>query len=385
MLICQKEKFSLPTNQHFINCATMGPLSKKVVEIGQQAIFNKAQPAQITQDTFFEYSESLKNTIGKMINASAHRIALVPSVSYGMAVVAKNLAGKKNLKPGHHILVVQDEFPSDVYAWDEICANKGLRIRTINAPENLEDRGKVWNERLIRAINPETAIVVVCPVHWSDGTLFDLINIGHHCRLNDALLVIDGTQSLGAMPFDVQQVKPDALVCAGYKWLLGPYSCGFAYYGSYFDDGVPIEQNWINRQNSNDFKNLINYQSNYRPGAYRYNMGEQSNFILNPMLQASLEQLMDWGIDNIQNYCKNLTAEPINALRQAGYWVEKESHRANHLFGVRVPKGKDLTEIQKRLEENNVLVSFRGAAIRISPNIYNNEADMAALVKSMVF
>lgn len=382
-IACQKHKFSLPTNEIFLNCATMGPILKTTEAAGIEAVKQKSKPSLFTQEHFFEPNEKLKAVIAKLINASADRIALMPSASYGMAIVAKNLAFKKGLKSGQHILLVQDEFPSDVYAWDEICAQKGLRIRTIAPPDNLEERGKVWNQRLLSAIGIDTAMVVICPVHWADGTLFDLEAIAKACQLNDALFVIDGTQSVGALPLNIQTIKPDALVCAGYKWLLGPYSCGFGYFGPYFDNGSPIEQNWLNRKGSNDFKNLINYQSTYRPGAWRYNMGEQSNFILNPMLTDAIENLIGWGIENIQEYCKNLVTEPINKLKKMGYWIENEQYRANHLFGIRLPQGMEMSQIQKKLEEKNIKVSYRGAAIRISVNVFNDEADLEALVEAL--
>jgi selenocysteine lyase/cysteine desulfurase len=383
MLTCQKDKFSLPENEIFLNCATMAPLMKSTEIAGIEAIKIKSNPKLITQDTFFESNHTLKNTCAKLVNASADRIALIPAASYGMAIIAKNLATKKGLKPGQHILLVQDEFPSDVYAWDEICAQKSLRIRTISPPDNIDERGKVWNQRLISAINTETCLVAISPVHWADGTLFDLKAIAHACKLNDALFVIDGTQSVGALPLDIQEIKPDALVCAGYKWLMGPYSCGFAYFGPYFDDGSPLEQNWINRVGSNDFKNLVNYQSNYRSGAWRYNVGEQSNFILNPMLTDSIENLMNWGIENIQEYCKNLVDEPIQKLRNIGYRIENEQYRANHLFGIRLPENGDISLIQSRLTERNIYVSFRGSAIRISPHVYNDMEDLDGLLEAL--
>jgi selenocysteine lyase/cysteine desulfurase len=385
IISCQKDKFSLPENEIYLNCATMGPLMKSTEIAGIQAIKNKTNPKILTQETFFESSENLKMVCAQLVNAAVDRIALVPSASYGMAIVAKNLASKKGLKPGDHILLVQDEFPSDVYAWDEVCAQKGLRIRTIAPPDNMDERGKVWNQRLVAAINSDTCLVAISPVHWADGTLFDLKAIAHACKLNDALFVIDGTQSIGAIPLDIQEIKPDALICAGYKWLLGPYSCGFAYFGPFFDDGSPLEQNWINRVGSNEFKNLINYQSNYRSGAWRYNMGEQSNFILNPMLTDSITNLMALGIDNIQEYCKNLVEKPIQELRKAGYWIENEAHRANHLFGIRLPENGNMELIQQKLRTRNIHVSYRGSAIRISPNMYNTFEDLDGLVEELLF
>ena len=115
-------------------------------------------------------------------------------------------------------------------------------------------------------------------MHWTDGTRFDLAAIGARAREVGAALVVDGTQSVGALPFDVQQLRPDALVCATYKWLMGPYSLGFAYLGPRFDDGEPLEETWIGRRGSENFKELVDYQDDYQPGALRYDVGERSNF-----------------------------------------------------------------------------------------------------------
>jgi selenocysteine lyase/cysteine desulfurase len=195
---------------------------------------------------------------------------------------------------------------------------------------------------------------------------------------------VDGTQSTGALPIDIQLFKPDALINVGYKWLLGPYSSGVAYFGEYFDTGSPIERNWINRVGSENFRNLVNYQDHYRPKADRYNVGERSNFILNPMLATALTQLLDWGVENIQDYCKNLLEEPLKMLQEKGFWVENEAFRSNHLVGLRLPAGADIGKIQAEMKKRNVVLSFRGEAIRISPNVYNDQNDIDIMVEGLL-
>lgn len=385
MLICQKSLFSLQKDIHYINCATMSPNLKSVEQAGIEGIMRKSNPQNITQETFFETTIPVQKAYAKLINCpDFERIAMVPSTSYGMAIVAKNLAFKPNLKSGQEILMVHEEFPSDVYAWEGICVDKGLKIKTILPPTQLENRGKIWNETLINSINANTCLVVISPTHWADGTRFNLEAIGRQCRLYGALFVIDGTQSIGALPINIQTIRPDALINAGYKWLLGPYSAGVAYFGEYFDTGSSIERNWINRVGSENFRNLINYQDHYRPKADRYNVGERSNFILNPMLETSLNQLLDWGVDNIQDYCKNLLEEPLKILQSKGYWVEDEAFRTHHLVGIRIPFGGDITKIQAALKQSNVQVSIRGEFIRISPHVYNDQTDIDVLVEGLL-
>ena len=382
---CQKHLFSLPDDSHYLNCATMSPNLKAVEEAGVQGVLQKSQPHRITQETFFETTAAVRPLFAQLVNCpDPERIAFIPSASYGMATVAKNLAYKPGLRAGQEILLIHEEFPSDVYAWEEVCADKGLKIRTVAPPDGPENRGHRWNERLLEAISPETCMVVVPHVHWADGTRYDLAAIRVRTREVGAWLVVDGTQSVGAMPLDVQAVQPDALVCAGYKWLLGPYSTGLAYFGETFDNGRPLEQNWINRAGSEEFSRLVHYRTEYRPKAARYSVGEQSNFILMPMLAAALRQLLDWQPERVQNYCRTLVGEPIQKLRNAGFWTEDEAWRGSHLFGVRPPAGTDIATVRQRLAERRIQVSIRGDAIRVSPHVYNEAHQIDELVETLL-
>ena len=232
MLTCQKHLFSLPESVHYLNCATMSPLSKSVEEAGVQGLRRKSQPYEITQEHFFDTAETVKQRFAQLINCpDAGRIAIMPSVSYGMAIVAKNLSRKNQITSLHKVIVVGEEFPSGVYAWDELVAEQNLRLDTITAPDILENRGQIWNEILLDVIDEHTLAVCVSPTHWADGTLFDLLKIREKCTQYGALLVIDGTQHVGAFEFDVELIKPDFMVCGVYKWLLGPYSSALAYCG----------------------------------------------------------------------------------------------------------------------------------------------------------
>jgi len=228
--------------------------------------------------------------------------------------------------------------------------------------------------------NDETLLVALAHVHWTDGTLFDLESIGQKCRQKEALLIIDGTQSVGALPFDVEKIQPDALICAAYKWLFGPYSLALAYYGPYFDSGMPIEDSWMNRVQSDDFKNLVNYQEDYRSKAARYTIGEQSNFIAIPMMKAAIDQLLEWGVENIQDYTTRLVKTSIEELQAMGCQIESPDYRAAHLFGIQTPDGFDGEALQERLKAHHVFVSRRGDAIRIGPSIYNDTIDFDRLL-----
>ena len=147
--------------------------------------------------------------------------------------------------------------------------------------------------------------------------------------------------------------------------------------------GVPLEENWINRLKSDDFANLVNYQSEYREQALRYEVGEHSNFILVPMLNKAINQLIRWSPENIQGYTENLMSPAITEMQGLGYRIEERKWRSNHLFGVRLPDTIDKERLHQSLLRNRVSISFRGDAIRIAPNVYNDEIDVRKLLKAM--
>lgn len=374
---CQKHLFSLPDDHHYINCSFLSPLLKKVKEAGIKGIKSKNRPWQTIPDHFFEDSNKLRSLFSQLINSNgANDIAIMPAVSYGLATVAKNIDPQK----GNTIVIAGDQFPSNVYAWKRFCKEHDCEIKTIEPPQEFENRGKRWNQRILKAIDSNTLLVALGNVHWTDGTLFNLDAIGQQARASDAYFVIDGTQSVGALPFDVQEIKPDALICAGYKWLMGPYAMTLGYFSPRLQDGLPLEEGWIVRKDSQHFSELVDYVDDYLSGARRFDMGERSNFILVPMMIEALRQILQWQPKNIQNYCKKLTSKLVQNLPKNGYQIADPKWRSHHMFGIRLPQHISIKKLQQKLDEQNIYVSVRGSAVRISPNVYNEEEDISALL-----
>ena len=253
------------------------------------------------------------------------------------------------------------------------------KINFIKKPNSSISCGHEWNEKVLNAINEKTKVVSMGVVHWADGTIFNMKKIRAKTREVGAMLIIDGTQSVGTMPFDIKEIQPDALVCAAYKWLMGPYGFGVAYYGERFDNGNPIEESWINRKGSENFSQLINYQDEYGSGAKRFSMGQQSNFINVEMLSSGLDQIKRWGVENIYNYITKITKPCFEILDKSKVWYEEDKYRASHLFGLK-PK-KNLKKILQKIANEKIYVSLRGESIRVSPSVYNKREDVERLFK----
>jgi len=376
MLTCKSDHFSLPPEVHYLNCAYMSPLARKVEEAGIEGMRRKRVPAAIVAQDFFEGLDTIRGLFARLVNVSNDsRIAVIPSASYGLASAANNI----QIEATQNIVVLGQQFPSNVYIWRRRARETGAKLRTVAAPAETRDRAEAWNAALYEAIDRDTAVVALPQVHWTDGTVFDLERVGSRARDVGAALVVDGTQSVGAMPFDVARIAPDALVCAAYKWLLGPYSIGVAYMGARFDGGAPLEETWIAREGSRDFHRLVDYQDSYREGAVRYDAGEASNFILVPMLVAALELLLGWSVAEIQEYCRALTDRLTDSALQMGCRVEALPWRAGHLIGLRAPPGRHPAELLEECARRRISISARGDVLRVSPYVYNDEQDIDAL------
>jgi len=378
MLECQRELFDLPDDITYFNSAYQSPLLKSTVAAGEHGLRRKLHPYNITKDDFFEPLEEVKSLFAELVDCDdSQRIVYQPSVSYGIANVIRNLVPK----PNGNIVVLAEQFPSNALGYIEFCREHNLELRTVAPPEEIEGRGRTWNQAVLDAIDENTICVSIPHCHWSDGTIFHLKPIREKTTMHSALLIIDGTQSVGALPFSVREIDPDALIVASYKFLLGPYGSALSYYGAYFDDKEPIEHSWMNRLDSDQFHRLSDYSPTFRPSAYRYNVGECANFIALPMLADSLRQILVWQPSRIQEYCLVLFAEFGQEIKSYGYQLSDSLERASHLFGLCPPPNKIKHDLMTHLAQENIHASLRGNFLRLSPYMYNSEKDVGHLLR----
>lgn len=375
----QKHLFHLPEGIHYLNCAYMSPLLKSAEEKGIEGMRLKRNPLSIKPADFFTGAVSVRQKFARIVGSTPQQIALMPSVSYGMSSVIRNIPCGK----GQHALTLSEEFPSCYYTARRWCQEHGADLRVVARREDIPQRGRDWSERILEAINKETAFVVMASVHWMNGTKFDLEKIGARCRKFGTKLIVDGSQSVGALPIDVRKSNIDALICAAYKWLMGPYSTALSFIHEDFNQGVPLEESWMTRPQAEQFERLTNYVEGYKPGAIRFDVGQSSNFILLPMLDEALGQLLEWGIHNIQEYCRKQGAVLVDYFMKKGTPVEDEEYRAHHLMGLQLPSGTHGEELLSELHSRNVYVSLRGDNLRISLNVFNEEADVRELISAL--
>ncbi|QSQ21280.1 aminotransferase class V-fold PLP-dependent enzyme [Pyxidicoccus parkwayensis] len=373
LLPSQRHLFEIPDGVTYLNCAYMSPQLRSVRAAGEAALGMKAQPWRLKSDDFFTHSEALRGLFARLVGTDVEGVALVPSASYGMGIAAANV----RMREGQRVVVLAEEFPSNYYPWREAARRARAEVVTVSRPEDGD-----WTRAVLAQVDSRCAVVAVPHCHWTDGAWVDLVRVGERARQVGAALAVDGTQSVGTLPFDVKAIRPDFLVCAGYKWLMGPYSQGYLYVAPQYRDGQPLEHNWLTRLGSEDFARLVDYRDAYQPGARRFDVGERSNFQLVPMAAAALKQLLEWDVDAIQRTLRTLTERIAQGARRLQLEVAPEAHRAGHLIGLR-RRGGYAPVVAQRLAAQDIHVSVRGENLRVSPHLYNTPEDVDRLLAAL--
>jgi selenocysteine lyase/cysteine desulfurase len=346
----QRELFEISDGVAYLNCAYMSPQLRSAREVGERALARKSRPWEITPDNFFEDSEKARALFARLVGGA-----------------------NVEVKPGKNILVLEEQFPSNLYPWRELAQRSEATLLTVPRPADHD-----WTSAVLEHLDENAAVVAVPNCHWTDGSLLDLRRVGESVRQAGAALVVDAIQSLGAHPFDVAEVGSDFLVASAYKWLLGPYGVGFMYVGEEYRGGTPIEHNWINRRGSEDFSRLVDYQDAFQPGARRYDVGERSNFVLLPMANEALRQILHWGVENVSETIGRLTDLIEAEAEELGIEATPAKSRASHMVGLKL--GSTVPEdLAARLADEKVFVSVRGESVRVSPHLYNTAENVERL------
>jgi selenocysteine lyase/cysteine desulfurase len=361
-----RDEFAVPQDVAFLNTANIGPRLASVRAAETRALNRWSTPWLLTADDWFADTERLRLLAAPLFNASPDDIAIIPSVSYAMAVAVQNVS----IERGQSIVVLGEEFPSNYYTWEQRGREAGAELRVVTRSE-----GGSWTEPILEAIDIRTAVVSVPICHWTDGAMIGIQEVARRTRSIGAALVIDASQSLGIIPFDVHELDPDFVVSVGYKWLLGPFGTSYLYVAPRHHEGRSVEQAWAMRRGSEDLSRLTEYQTEFRRGARRFDAGEHQNFILLPMAVAALEHAQRWEAARVGEWMSTLTRTLADIGASLGFQPTLQSVRSPHFLGLRVGRERAI-DITAALRAEGVYVAARGAAIRVSPHMHTTPDDV---------
>jgi selenocysteine lyase/cysteine desulfurase len=377
MLPCKRELFALPRDVAYLDAAYMSPIPIAATEAGVAGTAVKSAPWKMTIASYYDELEEVRALAATMIGARPDDIAITPATSYGIAVAASNVP----VASGSAILLMENEHPSHRYVWHDLAKRKNATIAIVKKPSDGD-----WTSAIVAAIRQaQTPIAIVAGtmVHWFEGAAVDLEAVAQASRSVGAHLVVDGTQWVGALPFDVSRVQPDFLSFATYKFLLGPYRLAFLYASPRWQaEGKPIEHHSWNRVGGERSDFWAVDVPAFLPGARRFDMGERSDFAVLPVAIEALKLLKQCGAGNVFNRLQHLNNVIWQEAEKRELSRRTSSFCAPHIsvldFGERVQP--DLASILKR---ENVHVTVRGSKVRISPHIYNDEDDIMKLFNAL--
>jgi cysteine desulfurase/selenocysteine lyase len=360
----------------YLNLASEAPMPRVTIRAVQAAIEAKKYPHHKPDSTFFEVPNRIRASIAKLIGGKPEEIAITTGASNGMAAVAYGLSWN----PGDEVITSKGEFPLQYTTWKPMEEREGLKLKIVSPRERF-----ITADDLLRAMTPKTRVVSVSLVRFDDGSLLDAARVAAACHAQGALLVLDISQCCGAMPLDVEQLGADFMVCAGYKWLLGPFGTGFFWAKSERIAKMrPGPFYWMAVPGSHNFSSLSFDDPKPALDAKRWDTAESAsyfNFNLVAM-DVSTDFVVRMGPETVAAHNRKLIdlmyerlpkdrcipASPLEADRRGPYGC----------LAARTPE--KTVALYQKLRKENVIVSLREGNIRVSPHVYNTERDIDRLI-----
>lgn len=375
MLPSQRALFEIPRQICYLNAASYSPLPLRTLEAGRAAVGRKGTPWTLEAGFANAQHERARTAAARLMNAEPSDVALIPSISYGVATAAKLLT----IGPGTRVLVLEDDHSSPVLEWQTRADAQGFTVETIKQPTDGD-----WTTAVLEGIErsgaPPVSLASISSVHWSDGGLIDVEKVGAALRHRGGAFLVDATQSAGVLAMDVQRLDPDFVIFPTYKWLLGPYGRAFLYIAKRHQNGIPLEQTSAGRRNVRAENAVYFTDLNYVGDARRFDMGERDHFISMEMASIGMEMMADWGAPAVVQRLAMLTERIAAGVRGIGVRMPEPHLRAPHILSLAFKGGMPAGLIEG-LASKGVYVAPRLGRMRVSPHVYNDEADADRFVE----
>jgi selenocysteine lyase/cysteine desulfurase len=374
MLPSQRALFDIPREICYLNAASWSPLPIATQDAGRAGVARKGQPWLIDPALPATQYERARRAAARLINADPDDVALISSVSYGVATAAKLVT----VPARSRVLVLENDHSSAALEWATRAPSGQFTVEIVPRPDDGD-----WTAAVLAAIErrgaPPVGLASISSVHWSDGGVVDMDRVAAALRRQGAMLLVDATHAAGVMTIDVCSLDPDFLVFPTYKWLLGPYARAFLYVAKRREDGVPLEQTSYGRRAITSERESYYRDTEFVAGARRFDMGERDHFISLEMASIGMEMMAQWGCNAVQERLRVLTARLADQLRNGGVTIPDAAVRAPHILSLQFPAGMP-DRLIERLAAERIYVAPRIGRVRLSPHVYNDEEDIDRFV-----
>lgn len=358
----------------YLNTAGQAALPRVAIRAAQAALEWKKFPHQLPDSVFFELPDSVRALLARMIGGKAEEIAVTTGASAGLAAVANGF----EWRPDDEVLIARAEFPAHIATWMPLAQAGRLKIKSV------EPRGRfLATEDFFAHMSPRTKLVSTSFVRFDDGVRIDAAQLARACHDQGAMLLLDASQCVGAMPMDVAQLGADFLVSSGYKWLLGPFGTGFFWARSdWIQQMRPAPFYWMALDGARKFHSLNMTEGRPVAGARRWDAPETGSFFNLAPMHASLEYLDETGVETVWQHNQRLMAELVERLPRDRCVLASPADPVDRgpYICISARTVEKTSALYDRLRAERVFVSLREGALRIAPHLYNSSRDLDRLL-----
>jgi cysteine desulfurase / selenocysteine lyase len=361
----------------YLNFAAHAAIPRVALNAVRLSAEAKMRPHIVDDQTFFSVAASLRQTLATLIGASPDEVALTSGAGAGLAAIAYAL----KWSDGDEVICSRGEFPVQYATWKPMEAREGIKVR-IAVPQGQF----VQSDDLVAALTPSTRVVSVSHVRFDDGSMLDVSSLAAACKRNGTLLVLDVSQSCGAVPMNVRTLGADFIVCAGYKYLLSPWGTGFLWMRKENLDSLrPGPYNWPS-QGVESFARRNYVDPEPAPTLSRWDSAEAAsiyNFNLTVM-EASAKFVLEAGPSLIRDHNQALIDYFFERLPEGYRLASPRQASQRGVFGCIEARTRGDTEfLYQMLREERFVVALREGKIRVAPHLLNSTQDIDRLLVAM--
>lgn len=355
-----RAEFPIAERYAFLSHAAISPINRRIAAaLGEYTEQMQHEPAMRVFPQLLGAMADLRERIVRLINAAGpDEVVLMPNTGTAINTVAASLP----LGPGDNVLVLDGDYPANVYPWQQL-AYKGVLTKVV--PQR---NGGLDVAALEARIDRHTRVIALSTVMFATGFRNDLAAVGRICKERGIYFAVDGIQSLGVFPMDVQALNIDFLAAGSQKWLLSTPGSGFLYVRrDRLDELRPGA--YVGASSFVDPMNFLDYNMTPPPSADRFAIGTP-NITGALALRASIELIQEVGVERIERQVSGLVDALIDDLSERGFELCADTS-PEHRSGIVVARVPNPEEACKRLDEAGVIATPRGAGVRFAPHFYN--------------
>lgn len=351
----------------WLNTAHQGALPRVAASQARHATSLKEAPYRFADEAFSTTPETLRAALARLVGGRAEEIVLGNSTSHGLHLIANGLTWHR----GDEVITIEGDYPATVLPWLRLQkAEAGITVRTVRR----DPSGTIDLEHLAATLTPRTRVVALTWVDSFTGATADLDTIGGLCHDHGALLVVNGSQAVGARPVNVSTTGAiDALVSCGYKWLCGPYASGFTWlHADLLSTLEPQQAYWLAQPAGQNLEHMQDYRIREDLGVRGFDVFCPANFLITQPWTAAAGLLNQIGIDHIAAHDQALIQRLLDGIDETAYAVVGPTDlRSRSTLVVLRPRSGGPEQIHARLRGAGIDIATREGNLRLAPHLFN--------------